>query len=515
MAPAEDVPDRTTGEKSPEDLFEDLDKFFAPINEPEWTGEHDLKRAAAPPEPAASASAEEATPPPAEDAAVEAPAPLEPGPVDEEEEPGAWSPLEDLGEPVEAEEQEPGEPTGEMSREDWQRLRDVLGEEEDAPASGTFLGEAEQELPPELTLEDLKKAPPEYARLPGVEQAESPGLAEVEAAAEQMAEGYRTSEPGSEGPAEDLLAELEAAARPRTVRVGAESLGGPAWEEPTSQSVAVEAPGPRSGRNMPAAVLTGAVLVAVALVSIAVDKAAFAVVAGVVILLAESELYGTMQRQGDYQPATALGLVVGALVIAAGYLRGETAMLTMFVLGLVLSFLWYMSAHHKAREGAVKNIAVTMLGVGYLAIPGAYLLVLLAQSWGRTLVLEILGLTFFYDIAAFALGSLFGRRPLAPTISPRKSWEGLFFATVATLLLGATVLSSIGPTKSSLPQAVAVSLVVVILAPLGDLAESLIKRDLGVKDMGTILPGHGGVLDRIDSVLFVIPAVFYLLRFIF
>jgi phosphatidate cytidylyltransferase len=303
---------------------------------------------------------------------------------------------------------------------------------------------------------------------------------------------------------------------PRRVKVGQpEDLIGPAWEEPTSQTVTRE-PGPpdRLGRNLPAAVLTGAILVAAALISIAVKPVAFAVVAIVVVAIAQAELYTVMQKHG-YQPATALGLVLGALMMAGGYLRGEPGTLMILALSVFFTFLWFMASGPRGLTNALANIGATLLGLFYIPFLASYVLVILGGTQNRALILLILGLTFLYDVAAYVTGRLWAgdliHRPLAPNISPRKSWEGLIGATGVTLLVGAIV--NIGPIDSA-AKGVGLWLVVVLFAPLGDLAESLLKRDLGVKDMGTILPGHGGMLDRIDSILFVAPAALYLLRLI-
>jgi phosphatidate cytidylyltransferase len=476
------------------------------------------------------------------------------------------------------------EPPGEMSGRDWSRLRDVLGEEEGAqeieyppgpsgePEADLYgdeeegFGEAgavDSRVAPEgeheLTLEDMRKAPPEYRDLPGMgEEAEvppaqdefagvheeeslgeeppaqveaeeglvaevpsarepyweEPGISDVEEAADRLAADFGEAR-GPDEVEEELLAGIEEPEGPRTVKVGGpESLTGPTWEEPTSQPLMAE-PGsaPEPGRNLPAAVLTAAVLAAAALISLALAKAAFAVVAGAVVLLGQAELYSTMQRKG-HQPATALGLVIGGFTLAGAYLKGEQAMAFFLVLGLMLSFMWYMAAVPKAREGAIRNIASTMLGVLYVPFLAGFILLILAQAQsGRALMLAVLGLTFIYDIAAFLFGSFWGSRALAPTISPKKSWEGLFGATVVTFALAVAILPSIDPL--TLVRAVGLAIVVAVFAPLGDLAESTLKRDLGVKDMGSVLPGHGGVLDRIDSVLFVAPAAFYFLRLIF
>ncbi len=580
-----------------EDLFEDLDKYFAPIDEVDWPegGESATLPEGAEETITLPESAEEdvvidlrepvpeSVQPPAAESSLSQVAAGPSGTADVV----ALASGGDAGDAGGSQGRE--EPTTEMSGEDWRRLREVLGDDDDAPASpippstdDVVLGEPPQESDPfpaeemeadaraawgpdedvpaepadeppsNLTLDDLKKAPPEYVDLPpapGEEvvvvaetAADQPHPSEVEAAADRMAESIRqTGEhpvareeepvaPPAEVSGTDLLWE-EGADDADDVRpileepapgepegadpLGIGAVGGPAWEEPTSHSVLGDptSPGP-SERDLPAAVITAGVLVVAALVSIWISTAAFAVVASIVILLAQAELYATMHRRG-YQPATALGLVIGAMMLAGAYLRGEQAMLMFVALGAVLSFLWYMAAPPKAREGTLRNIGSTLLGIVYVPFLGGYALILLSQKgMGTGLLLAVLGLTFLYDMTAFAVGSFYGKRPLAPTISPKKSWEGLLGATAVTILVGAAVLPNIRPIEPSLPTAMGMALIIVIFAPLGDLSESLIKRDLRVKDMGTLLPGHGGVLDRIDSALFVLPAAWYFLRLV-
>jgi len=463
-------------------------------------------------------------------------------------------------------------------QDEWTRLHDVLREPEgtgdlraesvgggDEPAPGDPLfdflsAESEQgggtggygtewtvpqrgeDEPPELTLDDLKKAPPEYRDLPvgdpGPEAAaegsdsqpavldelfgEEPDIADVELAADQLAREFA---PGSGEEPEELGEVVDDEAPPppspaperrtRTVRVGEpESMVGPTWEEPTSQVVTTERPGPRvsEGRNLPAAILTAVVLAAALLVSVFVAPWLFTIVAGAIVLLGQFELYTTMQRRG-FRPASALGLVIGGLMAAGAYFRGEAAMLTYVGLGLVASFLWVMATPPKGREGAVANVGTTMLGVLYAPFLACYyVLILMNVESGRSVMLAVLGLTFLYDAAAYFFGSFWGSRALAPTISPKKSWEGLLGATVIVYAIAIAFLPSIGPL--SLGSAVGLATVVILFAPLGDLAESMIKRDLGVKDMGSVLPGHGGILDRIDSALFVGIAAFYFLRLV-
>jgi phosphatidate cytidylyltransferase len=120
--------------------------------------------------------------------------------------------------------------------------------------------------------------------------------------------------------------------------------------------------------------------------------------------------------------------------------------------------------------------------------------------------------TIAYDVGAYAVGGRSGRTPLAPNISPNKTWEGLVGATVITFAVTLIVQVIFKMHPWTFGRAFWLAAVVCVAAPLGDLAESMIKRDLGVKDMGRVLPGHGGVLDRIDGLLFVAPAAYYLLR---
>jgi phosphatidate cytidylyltransferase len=292
-------------------------------------------------------------------------------------------------------------------------------------------------------------------------------------------------------------------------------MGGPTWEEPTGSHALVTEPGGPSGtgRDLPVAVLTGVVLFLVAAISLLVAKAAFVVVGGAVVLLGQAELYATVHRS-HYQPATALGLVIGGLVMAGGYLKGEVAMTFFLAFGMVLVFLWYMAGTMKGRENAVANIGSTLLGVIYVPFLATYAFLLLAQAnSGRMLMLVVIGLTVAYDISAFFFGTFWGSHPLAPSISPKKSREGLLGATVVTFALAIGIVPSVID-YLSVTNAVGLAVIVSVFAPLGDLAESALKRDLGVKDMGSILPGHGGILDRIDSLLFVAPAAWYFLRLI-
>jgi phosphatidate cytidylyltransferase len=560
-----------------DDLFDDLDRFFQPGERSE--GSDDRPEEGRPPGPAEAPTVHAA------EADLEEPVRLPDSAPPGDDEPVIVVPSE---EPVAAAPPATRAAIGDepLEAHQWARLRGALegGEEDDAadvmigagsaaPTAGDplfdFLGadsgaagpSASAEGPPdssedddvepaELTLEDLKKAPPEYRDLPGLEIGgaeseesepevldelfgEEPDIADVELAADQLAREFAPEDAAEEEPEEDLegfvATDLEegadapddsfpSASRPpsrRTVQVREpESLIGPSWEEPTSRVITNEPQGPRvsEDRNVPAAILTAAVLAVLLVLSVFIRAWLFAVFAGAIVLLGQFELYRTMQQRG-FKPASALGLVVGGMMAAGAYFQGEPGLLAFVGLGLVAAFLWYMASGAKSREGSVRDMAATMLGVIYVPFLASYYLLILTRiESGRGVMLGVLGVTFLYDAVAYVAGSLWGSRAIAPTISPRKSVEGVVTATVVTILVGGGILSNITP--FDVKSAVALALVICVFAPLGDLAESMIKRDLGVKDMGSVLPGHGGILDRVDSALFCGIAAFYFLRLI-
>jgi phosphatidate cytidylyltransferase len=282
----------------------------------------------------------------------------------------------------------------------------------------------------------------------------------------------------------------------------------------------VDRRGPQTGeRDVPAAFMTGVVLAGVAMAALWLGPAAFAVVATIAVLVAQGELFGVMVNH-HLQPATAVGLVAGALMMAGAYLKGEAATPAMFALGVIATFAWFMTVPAAHRKDVLKNIGLTVFNMAWIPLLAGYLIATLKLPDGRALVLTVVALTFAFDTAAFLIGSVWGgsffRRALAPSISPKKSIEGLIGATLVTVVIAVAVLPSgfIEAFDGAKLDALYLGLVIASAATLGDLAESLVKRDLGIKDMGSVLPGHGGVLDRIDSLLFVAPAAFMLFRMV-
>ncbi len=231
-----------------------------------------------------------------------------------------------------------------------------------------------------------------------------------------------------------------------------------------------------------------------------------------VVTLAASELYHVFTRAG-YRPATLLGLTATIGLLVGTYSEGETAMPLVLFLTTTFSFLWYLIRVIRARPTV--NVAVTLLGFCWVGVLGSFaaLLLRLPDRHGIAFLLGAVVATAAHDIGSLFFGSQMGTRPLLPEISPNKTVEGLiggmFSAVFASVLL-VGVLPGISPWTPG--KALALGLMVAVVAPVGDLCQSMIKRDLGVKDMGSLIPGHGGVLDRFDSLLFVLPATYYLVK---
>lgn len=263
------------------------------------------------------------------------------------------------------------------------------------------------------------------------------------------------------------------------------------------------------GSDVTTRVVTGAIAGGVVLLAAGIGPGALVVLLTIVITMAAAELYQAVRTRG-YHPATLLGLIATASLVAGVYARGLAAMSLISALLVVFSFLWYMVGVSKVRPTV--NVAVTILPFLYVGFLGSFAALLLKfpNNNGIGLLIGAVLATVAYDAGAFFIGRWVGRRPLAAEISPNKTVEGAIGGTVITLVTCLTLVAAIAPWtgKGAFWLAVLVS----IAAPLGDLTESTIKRDLGVKDMGALLPGHGGVLDRIDALLFVIPSTYYLAR---
>ncbi|MDP8958752.1 MAG: phosphatidate cytidylyltransferase [Actinomycetota bacterium] len=253
---------------------------------------------------------------------------------------------------------------------------------------------------------------------------------------------------------------------------------------------------------------TGVVLGALFLGALWLGGGWFLALVTVVATMALGELYATLRRR-RYAPAALFGLLGGIGIMVAAWRAGPAGVGGVLAVTMAVVFLWY--ALGLVRRDPLVNGSVTLLGVAW--IPGliAFALPMLQAERFRTLILAMVALTVAGDAGSYFVGRSLGRRALAPRLSPHKTVEGLAGGTIVALAAGA-LLAFLDP--FDLGSGLLLATVVAIFGPLGDLAESMVKRALDVKDMGSVLPGHGGLLDRIDALIFVIPATYFLYRWL-
>jgi CDP-diglyceride synthetase len=268
-----------------------------------------------------------------------------------------------------------------------------------------------------------------------------------------------------------------------------------------------------AGRDMRVAIGSGVLLGAIALGCFAAGTVASMVIVCVVVLLATAEAYAAFRR-AQYHPATLLGLVAVLSLLIETYNKGVAALPLVLVLLVAGSFIWYLARVEPAAE-PVSGISSTVFVFVWVGAFGSFAALLLNPNLfpdrhGIAFLLAAVIVTVADDVASLLVGASMGRHPLAPSISPNKSWEGLIGGAVAAILVSVIVVHFIHPW--TLSKAALYGVVVAIVAPLGDLSQSMIKRHLGLKDMGRLLPGHGGILDRVDGLLFVMPATYFVVK---
>jgi len=269
-----------------------------------------------------------------------------------------------------------------------------------------------------------------------------------------------------------------------------------------------------SARSMPLAIATGVAVAALVLLAMWGGPVPTVVLATVVVTLCAAELYGTLRRSGR-RSATLLGLVATVGIMIEAYTKGPTAIPFVTVLLLAGTMLWYLIGVE--RGSPVEGTASTVLVFVWVAILGSFSALLLAPGQfpdrhGVAFFAGAIIAAVLNDVGALVVGRFIGRHPLAPAVSPKKTWEGLIGGSVLAIVGSAFIVGHIHPW--TVPKAALLGVVVSVVAPVGDLCESLVKRDLKLKDMGSLLPGHGGMLDRFDAILFVMPATYYLVRLV-
>jgi phosphatidate cytidylyltransferase len=261
----------------------------------------------------------------------------------------------------------------------------------------------------------------------------------------------------------------------------------------------------RAGRNLPMAFAVGVSLGVAIIASLIFRKEVFLGVVTVAVCIGVWEL-----REGLAQGKINVPLVptiVGAVtMITATFAGGGQALTVCFGLTCITILLWRMA---DGLQDAIRDIAGGIFVAAYVPLLASFAVLMLAAPDGVKRIFVFMIITICSDVGGFAVGVVLGRHPMAPSVSPKKSWEGAAGSAVACVIAGvATVMLILG---GRWWVGVVVGLAVVVFATVGDLTESTIKRDLGIKDMGRILPGHGGFMDRLDSLLFSAPVVWALL----
>lgn len=262
---------------------------------------------------------------------------------------------------------------------------------------------------------------------------------------------------------------------------------------------------PKAGRDLRAAVGVGLLLAGLVIGTLIVDARAFLVVVIAAICVGAWELRRAIATKGINIPLVPLLLGVAGMLVSA-YARGAEALVVTFGLTIIGILIWRVA---DGVAGAARDLSASALVTFYPVFLAGFAALMLAAPDGRQRIVVFILVTVFSDIGGYAVGVKFGKHPMAPSLSPKKSWEGFAGSVLSCALVGAISLPLLldGPWWAG----AVLGVVAAAAATLGDLIESSIKRDLGIKDMSTILPGHGGLMDRLDSLVVVAPVAWALL----
>jgi phosphatidate cytidylyltransferase len=273
----------------------------------------------------------------------------------------------------------------------------------------------------------------------------------------------------------------------------------------------------RAGRNLPAAIGSAVVLLVAVALSLMFVKTAFMLIVVAAVVAAVWELHrGLMAKDMDV-PEQPL-MIGGTVMVLVAYFLGSDALVTATAVSALVIMLWVL---RRGVDGYVRTSAAAVLTLFYLPFLGSFVALMLGEGGGwtsgglsddgvRGIIVWVL-LTIMSDIGGYVAGVLFGKHPMAPVISPKKSWEGFAGSVVFTVATGVGLV--VWLLDGAWWVGVALGVVACVMAVLGDLVESVIKRDLGIKDMSQIIPGHGGLMDRLDSLLATVAPVWLILHY--
>jgi phosphatidate cytidylyltransferase len=261
----------------------------------------------------------------------------------------------------------------------------------------------------------------------------------------------------------------------------------------------------RTGRNLPVAVAIGVALGGLALVTLFTVKATFLAYMGAVVAVGLWELRHVLADRGISIPLIPI-VAGGAAMFTLAYWYGAQPALAALAVTVLVLMAWRLPG---GPAGYLRDLTASVFTLAYLPMLGVFVPLMLSAPDGARRTLIFLLLAVCSDVGGYFAGIFTGRHPMAPGISPKKTWEGFGGSVAACLAAGAITLPLL--LHAHVWQGLILGAVAVAAATLGDLVESMIKRDLEIKDMGRIFPGHGGAMDRLDSLVFVAPVTWLLL----
>lgn len=261
-------------------------------------------------------------------------------------------------------------------------------------------------------------------------------------------------------------------------------------------ATAADRPPSRLGRDLPAAISVGVALGVVIVASLWFIRELFIVVVAVAVAVATWELAGALRRGGDIKVSLVPALIGGQVMLWLAWPFGALGVVAATATTMLVCLLWRMP---DGPDNFLRDVSASMFTVAYVPFFAAFAAMLVLPLDGTQRVLTWMICVVASDVGGYAAGVVAGRHPMAPNISPKKSWEGFAGSLIAGSIAGAICVSELlhGEWWLGAP----LGALLVAAATIGDLIESLIKRDLGLKDMGSLLPGHGGLMDRMDSML--------------
>lgn len=258
--------------------------------------------------------------------------------------------------------------------------------------------------------------------------------------------------------------------------------------------------------------ITGIVFAAVMLAGIMIHQYVFAIIFTVFLLLTLFEFYKISENIG-YEPSTKIGLISGFLLFIIFFFAANRVIQQKYIfLSILIPLVTLLPDLFDKRKNGFKNSMITIAGIIYIALPFSLLSFILFPSNNAEpefypwILIGIFVIIWIYDSMAYVFGSWLGKHKICQRISPKKSWEGLIGGAVFAVFTS-VVISRIFD-ELSLINWIVIALLIVSFGTSGDFFESKLKREAGVKDSGSILPGHGGMLDRFDTVLFAVPVIF-------